>query len=120
MPDPMESIAEEAKAGGTTAEGEVVPQGPSFGERFGTLFLPCPEDPLAHAGGVSRFINGRLSERSGVEAAEIHVGENVAHCVDHLFPGSGTLGMPPIVNLARSVMAYRDKASKNSDELVRR
>lgn len=125
MVDPMASIAEEAESGAAIApDGAEVdaPQGPTFGEKVVELFMPCPEDPLAAVGGISRFVNSRLATRSGVPVEQIQVGENLAHCINHLFPGGGSMGWPPIVNLARSVLAYRDAANKHPDngDLVRR
>lgn len=117
MPDPMASIAEEAASGATvTPDGEMdlAPEGPSVGDRVIELFRPCPEDPLSKKGFVSQTINGVLAKRSGVPVEQIEVGENVAHCVDHLFPGSAS-GLPPILNLVKSVIAYRDAARKHPD-----
>lgn len=114
MSDPEASIAAEAEAGTQVApDGALVesPQGPSFGDRALELFKPCPEDPLTKTGGLSGFVNGALAKRSGVPLDQIHVGQNVAHCIDHLWPGGGS-GWPPIVNLALSIMEYRAAAAK--------
>lgn len=124
MTDPFESMQAEVQNGAVvTPEGGVEePQGPGLKDRVVELFLPCPEDPLAAKGGISQWINGRLAARSGVPVEKIQVGENVAHCINHLFPGGGSVGWPPIVNLARSILAYRDEAHKNPDNgpVVRR
>ena len=127
MTDPLDSIAEEAAGNAPVApdgslEPEAEPQGPTIKDRAIELFLPCPEDPMDSAGEISRWVNDRLAQRSGLESSKIQVGENLAHCVNHLFPGDGTQGWPPIVNLARSIMAYRDLAHRNPDNgnLVRR
>lgn len=123
MSDPLASIAAEAE-GGTqpVLEGEVQEEGPSLGDRLVELFLPCPDDPLASRGEISQWVNRRLAARVGATPEQVTVGENLAHCFNHLFPGSGSAGWPPIVNLARSVLAYRDLAHKDPDkgELVRR
>jgi len=123
VPDPLESINAEAEAGTPAMgpEGEVMDAGPSAGDRLIELFKPCPEDPLTKKGLVSQSVNGWLAKRSGVPVEEITVGENLAHCIDHLFPGTGMAGYPPIVGLARSIVAFRDAAHKNPDngKLVR-
>lgn len=117
--DPLDSIAEEASAPEVPVEGEA--QAPQIGERVLELFKPCPEDPLSKTGMLASGINGFLARRSDLKPEEVTVGENVAHCVDHLFPGGGMTGWPPIVNLALSVLDYRAKAKRNPDngKLVR-
>lgn len=126
MPDPEASIAAEAEAGvAITPDGEVAPDGmeaPGWQERAIELFKPCPEDATTKKGLVSQAVNGFLAKRSGVPVEEIDVGENLAHCIDHVFPGGlGSAGMPPIVGLGISVMKYRAAANKHPDngKLVR-
>lgn len=126
MTDPEASIAAEAEAGAAiTPDGNVAPEGmeaPGWQARAIELFKPCPEDPLTKAGLVSNLINGFLAKRSGVPEAEIEVGQNVAHCIDHVFPGGlGSAGMPPIVGLGVSVLKYKAAANKHPDngKLVR-
>lgn len=124
MPDPLASIAEESQSlTGVGEDGEAIgeAQGPGVGDRVLELFKPCPEDPLSKAGMLSRGINGFLARRADLKPEEITVGENVVHCIDHLFPGGGMGGWPPIVNLALSVMDYRGKVKRNPDngKLVR-
>ena len=111
MPNPLESIQAEAETGATPQpDGSLEPQGPTIGERVFELFKPCPEDPLASAGFISQLVNAGLSKRSGVPTEAIEVGENLAHCINHLFPGSAS-GLPPILNLAKSYMDYRREAA---------
>lgn len=125
MTDPLESIAHEAEAGSVpiNESGEAIPEAeaPGLADRVVDLFKPCPDDPATYAGGLSRFVNGALSKRSGVPASDIKVGENLAHCIEHVFPGGGSTGWPPILNLALSVLDYRAQANKHPDngKLVR-
>lgn len=122
MTDPLQSIAAEAESGATvtpTGEAEVAER-PGIGDRVMEVFRPCPEDPLTKAGFISQTVNNWLHRRSGVPMEKIQVGENLAHCIDHLFPG-GAGGLPPILGLAKSVLEYRYEANKNPDngKLVR-
>lgn len=123
MSDPLASIAAEAETGGSIgSEGELqeAPQGPSIGDRVIELIKPCPEDPLTKKGFISQGVNGWLSRRSGVPSERIQVGENLAHCIDHLFPGGGS-GLPPILGLAKSLLEFRAESQKHPDngKLVR-
>lgn len=110
MSDPIASIAADEGAPVQTPEGEVVHEQPTFLTNLTSVFLPCSEDPLSYGGIVANFVNQKLGERSGVSPSEIFVGQNASHCLNHLFPGSGSLGWPPIVNLIRSYVDYREKA----------
>lgn len=116
MVDPLESIAAEAETGATPTPdgGGLEPRPPTVGDRVLELFKPCPENALEKKGFISHTVNGYLAKRTGVPEERITVGENLAHCVDHLFPG-GSSGLPPILGLAKSLLELRTEVRKIPD-----
>lgn len=112
LTDPVKSILEDKGTPILEAAGVAPDAGSVWRQRFWSLILPCSENPLAAKGIVSNNVNNLLSKKSGVEPGKITVGENLAHCINHLLPGVGGAGMPPIVSLGLSWMDFQKRRNE--------